>query len=114
MAKVKVKMLTGISGLANPAYDLPEHSYAPEEVVWLHPKLADAWIAGGIAQAVREKVVPSTPAADSQPEGGYILTGKDGLEFKQQLEAAISPGNVIDASSEVSAKAPAKSAKTKK
>ena len=67
MSKTKVKMLTGISGLPNPAYDLPEHSYAPGEVVSIHPKLASAWIQGGIAEAVREKSVQveatTTPAA---------------------------------------------------
>ena len=51
MTKTKVKMLTGIAGNANPAYDLPEHSYQPEQIVDLHPDLAGYWIAAGIAEA---------------------------------------------------------------
>lgn len=79
MSKVKVKMLTGIAGLANPAYDLPEHSYAPEEIVMLHPKLASAWIDGGIAKAIEEDEaeVPASEidatsevAAKSSPKPG--------------------------------------------
>jgi hypothetical protein len=68
--KIKVKMLTGIAGLPNPDYDLPEHSYAPEEIVMVHPTLATAWIAGGIAQAVREKPSPAERTAEVKPSEG--------------------------------------------
>jgi hypothetical protein len=55
MPKIKVKMLTSIAGLANPAYDLPEHGYQQDDIVELHPVLANAWIEAGIAEAVKEK-----------------------------------------------------------
>jgi hypothetical protein len=55
MPKIKVKMLTSIAGLANPDYDLPEHGYQQEEIVELHPVLANAWIEAGIAEAFKEK-----------------------------------------------------------
>ncbi len=85
-------MLVGISGLPNPVYDLPEHSYAPEEVVMIHPKLADAWIAGGIAQAVRENNSLSAHAPTEPEGGGFNVTGTSGLELKQEIEAAVASG----------------------
>ena len=55
MKKVKVRMLTGIAGLPNPMYDLPEHGYAPGDIVELHPALANAWIEAHIAEAIPEE-----------------------------------------------------------
>lgn len=105
MEKVKVKMLTGIAGLANPAYDLPEHSYAPEQIVMLHPKLAEAWVAGGIAQGVREK--PSAPLAHI----GNIPVSQEILN-DAGLEHLASGAPTIDASSEVVAKSSPKTGKS--
>ena len=51
--KVKVKFLTAISGLPNPAYDLGDHSFAPGDVVELHPDHAAALVAGGLAVYVQ-------------------------------------------------------------
>ena len=68
MTKVKVKMLTGIAGNANPAYDLPEHGYSPEEIVELHPYLAERWIASGLAEAVPdEKPVKKGASGPAKP-----------------------------------------------
>jgi len=64
MQKTKVQMLTGIAGLANPHYDLPEHSFTVDQIVEVHPTLAAAWIDGGIAKAVTEPK-QSEPEADS-------------------------------------------------
>jgi hypothetical protein len=61
--KMKVKMLTSIAGNANPRYDLPEHSFAPQQVVDLHPQLAAAWIHSGIAEEVEQQL----PVASGQP-----------------------------------------------
>lgn len=50
MKKIKVKMLTSISGNADGNYELESFSYGPGEIAEIHPKLAEAWIAGGIAE----------------------------------------------------------------
>lgn len=81
-AKVKVKMLVSISGLANPAADLPEHSFVPDQIVELNAGLAAAWLAGGLAapldkvsakaakdaadKAAEEKAIADKKAADEK------------------------------------------------
>ena len=67
MKKTKVKMLTGIAGNANPVYDLPEHSYQPEQIVELHSDLAGYWIAGGIAEARESPAEGRRPRAAHNP-----------------------------------------------
>lgn len=58
MTKIKVKMLTGVAGNANPVYDLPAHGYQPDEIVEVHPELAKFWFASGLAEPVK----PQLPA----------------------------------------------------
>lgn len=68
MTKIKVKMLTGIAGRANPLYDLPDHGYQPDEIVDLHPELAKFWFAAGIAEPVaKEPKVPKAKTEEPAP-----------------------------------------------
>lgn len=50
--KTKVKILIPVAGGAEPMYDLPDFGYAPGQIVELHPKLAQIWIATGKCEAV--------------------------------------------------------------
>ncbi len=51
--KTKVKMLITVAGGADARYDLPDFGYAPGQIVELHPKLAELWIATGKAEAAQ-------------------------------------------------------------
>lgn len=57
--KVRVRIETSIAGAADPLYDLPEHSYKQGVIISVHPNLAEAWTASGIASY--EEVAPATP-----------------------------------------------------
>lgn len=49
--KTKIKMLTSIAGNADPRYDLThDFSFEVGKVYDVHAALAQAWIAGGIAE----------------------------------------------------------------
>ena|SRR2546423_190068 len=76
MAKTKVKMLTGIAGLANPDYDLPEHSYAPQQEVEVDAVLAQTWIDSGLAVAIMPEKAPEkekTPSKPSAPAAAKVV-----------------------------------------
>jgi len=47
-------MKTSIAGHAEPMYGLPDFSFRIGEIVDLDQKLAEAWIASGIAEAIKE------------------------------------------------------------
>lgn len=50
---MEVKILTSIAGHAEPKYDLHHSfSFVAGETATLHPDLAAAWIASGIAEAL--------------------------------------------------------------
>jgi len=74
MTKVKVEMLTSIAGNPEPRYGLDDFAFSPGQVVDLHPDLARAWIAGGLAKAA----VPSGPETTSlePPETAVMPEGK--------------------------------------
>ncbi len=56
---MQITMQTSIAGHADPRYGLPDFGFAPGQVVDVHPDLAAAWVAAGIAAP--------TPEDDPQP-----------------------------------------------
>ena len=65
---MKVRMLISIGGHAEPAYNHPEFSYSPGDVVDIDKTLAAAWIAAGHAEPVKGKATPAA-VVDAQQEG---------------------------------------------
>jgi hypothetical protein len=51
--KIKVRIKRPIAGNAEPIYDLPDFGFAPGQVVELDQRLAESWIASGVAEAVQ-------------------------------------------------------------
>jgi hypothetical protein len=64
MAKIRVKMLVSIGGLAESKYGLEDFSFEPGQIVELHPNLARSWIAGGLAEAILERETASLEPED--------------------------------------------------
>jgi hypothetical protein len=72
MAKIRVKMLVSIGGLAVPIYGLEEFSFEPGQIVELHPDLARSWISGGLAEAILER---ETASIEPQDETAILPPG---------------------------------------
>lgn len=67
--KVPVRMQVSIAGHAEPTYNLDEDfSFQPNQVVELHPTLAEAWIDCGHAIAADPADVPPAPRKRKQPQ----------------------------------------------
>lgn len=71
----KVRMLVSIVGHADPRYKLEDFSFRPGDTPNLHKKLAEAWIAGGLAEPMKaagpEGAEQESPAAED-PEQGAV------------------------------------------
>ena len=48
--KTRVKIKQAIAGNAEPMYDLPDFGFAPGQIVALDSRLAESWIASGLAE----------------------------------------------------------------
>jgi hypothetical protein len=117
MPKIKVKMLTSIAGLANPLYDLPEHGYQQDDIVELHPTLANAWIEAGIAEAVKEKdsktgkaapaPAPAPKAEESPAAKSYHFPPSNEGEKQEVASAAEPPAASSPEAATASASSPA-------
>lgn len=58
MKKRKIRFLTGIAGNADARYELPIFGFEAGDVTELHPDLAAAWIAAGIAEEIDPATAP--------------------------------------------------------
>jgi hypothetical protein len=72
MAKIRVKILVSIGGLAESTYGLEDFSFEPGQIVELHPDLARSWIAGGLAEGVLER---ETASIEPQDETAVLPPG---------------------------------------
>jgi len=50
--KMRIRLKTSIAGHAEPLYGLSDFMFKPGEVVELDARLAEAWCASGVAEAV--------------------------------------------------------------
>lgn len=62
-----VRMLTSISGHADPRYKLEDFSFRPGDTPNLHKTLAKAWIDSGIAESAKGPDVEPVEAEASEP-----------------------------------------------